>query len=94
MATGLPRSIWALGLVSLLMDVSSEMIHGLMPVFLVTVLGAGMLTVGLIEGIGEATANIAKLSSSIVSDRSGRPTVCVRHWLMWAAFRGRPWQLC
>jgi MFS family permease len=68
----LPGSIWALGVVSLLMDVSSEMIHGLLPVFLVTVLGASVTTVGLIEGIGEATASISKLFSGWVSDRLGK----------------------
>lgn len=68
----LPRSILALGFVSLLMDVSSEMIHGLMPVFLVTVLGASTVTVGLIEGLGEATANITKLFSGLISDRFGK----------------------
>ncbi|WP_236937764.1 MFS transporter [Frigidibacter mobilis] len=69
---GLPRSIWALGFVSMLMDISSEMIHGLLPVFLVTVMGASTVTVGLIEGIGEATANITKLASGLISDRWGR----------------------
>lgn len=69
---GLPRAIWALGFVSLLMDVSSEMIHGLMPVFLVSVLGASTITVGLIEGIGEATASITKIASGILSDRLGK----------------------
>jgi MFS family permease len=69
---GLPRSIWALGFVSMLMDISSEMIHGLLPVFLVTVLGASTVTVGLIEGIGEATANITKLFSGALSDRMGK----------------------
>lgn len=68
----LPRSIWALGLVSLFMDISSEMIHALMPVFLVTVLGASTVTVGAIEGIGEATASITKLFSGWISDRLGK----------------------
>lgn len=54
------------------MDVSSEMIHALLPVFLVTVLGAGALTVGTIEGVGEATAAITKLFSGWLSDRLGR----------------------
>lgn len=67
----LPRSIWALGFVSLFMDVSSEMIHALLPVFLVSVLGASTVTVGLIEGIGEATASISKLFSGWLSDRLG-----------------------
>jgi MFS family permease len=68
----LPRSIWALGFVSLFMDISSEMIHGLLPTFLVTVLGAGAETVGLIEGVGEATAAISKLFSGRLSDRLGK----------------------
>lgn len=68
----LPASIWALGLVSLLMDVSSELIHSLLPVFLVTSLGTSMLTVGLIEGAAEATALIVKVFSGVVSDWWGR----------------------
>ena len=68
----LPGSIWALGLVSLFMDISSEMIHGLLPVFLTTVLGAGTETVGFIEGVGEATASISKLFSGWLSDRLGK----------------------
>ena len=54
----IPRGIWVLGFVSMLMDISSEMIHALLPVYLVTVLGASALTVGVIEGIAEATASI------------------------------------
>ncbi len=74
----LPRSIWALGFVSLFMDISSEMIHALLPVFLVTVLGASTVTVGIIEGIGEATASISKLFSGWLSDRLGaRKTLTV-----------------
>ena len=57
-----------LGFVSLLMDVSSEMIHSLLPVFIVTVLGASAFTVGLIEGVAEATALIAKVFSGTLSD--------------------------
>lgn len=68
----LPRSIWALGFVSLFMDISSEMIHALLPVFLVTVLGASAATVGLIEGVSEATASISKLFSGWLSDRLGK----------------------
>ena len=52
----LPAAIWVLGFVSLLMDISSELIHSLLPVFLVTGLGASMVTVGLLEGAAEATA--------------------------------------
>lgn len=68
----LPRSILALGLVSLFMDASSEMIHSLLPVFLVTVLGASALSVGFIEGIAEATASIVKVFSGAISDWMGR----------------------
>jgi MFS family permease len=68
----MPRGVWALGFVSMFMDISSEMIHSLLPVFLVTVLAAGTATVGLIEGIGEATASIAKLFSGRLSDRLGK----------------------
>lgn len=68
----IPRGVWALGFVSMFMDMSSEMIHGLLPVFLVTVLGASTATVGLIEGIGEATASISKLFSGWISDRLGK----------------------
>ena len=68
----IPTGIWALGFVSLLMDVSSEMIHALLPVYMVTVLGTSMLTVGLIEGIAEATASITKVFSGALSDWLGR----------------------
>lgn len=69
---GLPAGIWALGFVSLLMDVSSEMIHALLPVYLTVGLGATALTVGVIEGIAEATAAITKVFSGALSDRIGR----------------------
>ena len=69
---GVPAGVWVLGLVSLLMDVSSEMIHSLLPVYLVVVLGASMETVGLIEGIAEATASITKIFSGALSDWLGR----------------------
>jgi len=68
----MPRGVWALGLVSLFMDISSEMIHGLLPVFLTTALGASTEMVGLIEGVGEATASISKLFSGWLSDRLGK----------------------
>lgn len=68
----LPGAIWALGFVSLLMDVSTELVHSLLPVFMVTVLGASMLTVGLVEGIAEATALIVKVFSGALSDWFGR----------------------
>jgi MFS family permease len=68
----LPPAIWALGFVSLLMDVSSELIHSLLPVFLVTALGASALVVGLIEGAAEATALIVRVFSGALSDYWGR----------------------
>jgi MFS family permease len=68
----LPSGVVALGLVSLFMDISSEMIHSLLPVFLVTVLGASALSVGVIEGVAEATAAFAKVFSGAVSDWIGR----------------------
>jgi len=67
-----PRTVWALGIVSLLMDVSSEMIHGLLPVFLVGTLGASAAMLGMIEGIAEATASIVKVFSGWLSDRLGK----------------------
>jgi len=70
--TRLPAGVWALGFVSLFMDVSSEMIHALLPVFLTSVLGASAAMVGLIEGVGEATASFAKPFSGWLSDRLGR----------------------
>ena len=68
----IPAGVWALGFVSLLMDVSSEMIHALLPIYLVTVLGASALTVGVIEGIAEATALITKVFSGALSDWLGK----------------------
>ena len=68
----IPPGIWALGFVSLLMDVSSEMIHALLPIYMVTVLGASALTVGIIEGIAEATAAIVKIFSGALSDWLGK----------------------
>ncbi len=68
----LPAAIWVLGFVSLLMDISSEMIHSLLPVFMVTTLGMSALAVGLIEGAAEATALIMKVFSGVLSDYWGR----------------------
>lgn len=64
--------MWALGFVSMLMDISSEMIHALLPLYMVTVLGTSVLAVGLIEGIAEATASITKVFSGALSDRLGK----------------------
>jgi len=68
----IPGTVWALGVVSLLMDVSSEMIHVLLPLYLVTVLGTSAVMVGVIEGIAEATASIMKIFSGALSDRLGK----------------------
>ena len=68
----LPAGVWVLGFVSMLMDVSSEMIHSLLPMFLVGALGVSVLTVGVIEGIAEATALVTKVFSGALSDYLGR----------------------
>ena len=67
-----PRTVWTLGFVSLFMDVSSEMIHALLPVFLISTLGASAALVGLIEGIGEGTASVTKIFSGAISDWLGK----------------------
>ncbi|MDE2291683.1 MAG: MFS transporter, partial [Elusimicrobia bacterium] len=71
-AREVPRGVWLLGFVSLLMDASSELIHSLLPVFLVSTLGATGLEVGLIEGVAEATALVVKVFSGALSDLWGR----------------------
>ncbi len=71
----LPLGIWILGFVSLLMDISSELIHSLLPVFMVATLGVSMATVGLIEGIAEASAAITKVFSGTISDYFGKRKV-------------------
>lgn len=68
----IPRGVWVLGFVSMLMDISSEMVHSLLPMFLVTVLGSSALTVGLIEGLAESTALIVKVFSGVLSDYWGK----------------------
>lgn len=68
----IPTGIWVLGLVSLLMDISSEMIHSLLPLFMVTTLGISVFTVGLIEGLAESTALIVKVFSGVLSDYLGK----------------------
>jgi MFS family permease len=77
----IPRPIWVLGFVSMLMDISSEMIHSLLPMFLVSSLGAGVATVGLIEGIAEAASPIVKVFSGSLSDYLGN-----RKWLAVAGY--------
>lgn len=68
----IPVGIWVLGFVSMLMDISSEMIHSLLPLFMVTTLGASAFTVGLIEGLAESAALIVKVFSGTLSDYLGR----------------------
>ena len=68
----IPSGVWALGFVSMLMDISSEMIHALLPLYLVVALSASALTVGVIEGIAEATALVTKIFSGALSDRLGK----------------------
>ncbi len=82
----MPPGIWALGWVSMLMDTSSEMIHALLPVYLVTILGTSALTVGLIEGIAESTAAITKVFSGVLSDWLGRRKLLVAIGYGLAAF--------
>ena len=74
-ATAIPRSIWMLGFVSLFMDVSSELIHSLLPVFMVSSLGASVFAVGIVEGIAESTALIVKVFSGAISDYLGKRKV-------------------
>jgi MFS family permease len=68
----IPSGVWVLGFVSLLMDISSEMVHSLLPLFMVTTLGASAFSVGLIEGLAESTALIVKVFSGTLSDYLGR----------------------
>jgi MFS family permease len=68
----MPAGVWVLGLVSMLMDISSEMIHSLLPLFMVTTLGASALSVGMVEGLAESTALIVKVFSGALSDYFGK----------------------
>jgi MFS family permease len=68
----IPTAIWVLGFVSLLMDVSSEMIHSLLPLFMVGTLGASAVMVGVVEGLAESTALIVKVFSGVLSDYLGK----------------------
>jgi len=68
----IPRGVWVLGFVSMLMDISSEIIHSLLPVFMVSVLGTSAFVVGLVEGVAEATALIVKIFSGALSDYLGK----------------------
>jgi MFS family permease len=68
----LPRTVWLIGLISLLNDSASEMIYPLVPLYLASVLMAGPRALGLIEGIAEATASLLKLFSGVIVDRTRR----------------------
>jgi MFS family permease len=68
----LPGAVWALGLVSLFMDFSSELVHALLPLYMTGVLGASMVAVGVVEGVAEATASALKAFSGAISDRLRR----------------------
>jgi MFS family permease len=74
---GVPRTVWMLGFVSLFMDTSSEMIHALLPVFLVSTLGASATLVGWIEGLAEGTASLTRVFSGAISDWFGRRKLLV-----------------
>lgn len=68
----LPIGIWGLGFVSMFMDISSEFVHSLLPLFMATVLGTSMVTIGIIEGLAEAAAAITKVFSGAISDYCGK----------------------
>lgn len=76
-SAAIPRTVWALGFVSLLMDMSSEMIHALLPLFMAQTLGAGALWIGLVEGLGEGAALLTKVVSGVISDRLGHKKLLV-----------------
>ncbi|PCE31004.1 MFS transporter [Burkholderia ubonensis] len=68
----IPRTVWALGYVSLLMDLSSELVHALLPVYLVTTMGMSVVALGVLEGVAESTALIVRIFSGAISDWLGR----------------------
>lgn len=78
-ANGMPRTVWLLGLVSLINDTASEMVYPLLPLFVISVLGAGPKILGLIEGLADATASLLKLVSGALYDRSQR----AKPWVLW-----------
>jgi MFS family permease len=80
-SAAIPRGVWILGFVSLLMDISSEMIHSLLPLYLTVGLGASALVVGIIEGVAESTALIVKMFSGALSDRLRK-----RKWITAAGY--------
>ncbi len=68
----IPSGVWVLGFVSMLMDISSEMIYSLLPLFMVTTLGASTIAVGLVEGLAESLALVVKVFSGTLSDYLGK----------------------
>jgi MFS family permease len=70
---GLPRPVWLLGWVSLVTDLATEMVYPLLPIFLTRVLGAGAMSLGLIEGVAEAANSVFKVASGRLADRTGAP---------------------
>ena len=79
--SGIPKTVWVLGFVSLLMDISSEMIHALLPLFMSTSLGASALWIGLTEGVGESAALISKVFSGVIADKFGK-----KKWLVFIGY--------
>src|ERR1017187_9465679 len=69
----IPRGVWLLGFVSLFMDISSEMIHSLLPVFVVSVLGVSATALGLLEGVAEGTVSLVRVFSGAISDWLSKP---------------------
>lgn len=85
----LPRTVWLIGLISLVNDSASEMLYPLLPLYLASVLLAGPRALGLIEGVAEATASLLKLASGVIVDRTRR----TRPWIIFGyglAGLGRP----
>ena len=85
----LPKTVWLIGLISFVNDSASEMLYPLMPLYLATVLMAGPKTIGLIEGVAEATASLFKLFSGVIVDRTKKtkPWIVIGYLL---AGIGRP----
>lgn len=81
----LPRTVWLIGLISLVNDSASEMLYPLIPLYLSSVLMAGPRALGIIEGIAEATASLLKLFSGIIVDRTHRSQALdrIRLWFGW-----------
>lgn len=77
----IPRTVWVLGFVSLLMDISSEMIHAVLPLFMAGTLGASAVWIGITEGAGEGAALLSKVFSGVIADRFGH-----KKWLVFAGY--------